>query len=482
VRRLGAPPAALICALLAFLALPSGAADLRGAPVSALDLIELQISYTTMLARYYRPVAPRTLVDGARTGIAAELVARGVRGARLPFTPARLDVSQGSDAVDDMVLRSLARYGSRLDGHRLVEAAVAGELASVRDPYTLIFQPPQFKKFNAFLGNETFGGIGVVLDFDAASGRATIERVLPESAAATAGLRAGDVLVAVEGRQLAGLGGAAVRDALRGRVGTTVRVDVSRDGVVTSYALVRAQVRDPDVRTARFGATGYLALSRFGSGAGSELTSALADLTRQGARAFVLDLRGNGGGYGDQATAVASAFIASGPIFTVRERQGVTSVARASGGSTFHAPLVVLVDGDTASAAEIVAGAIQDDGVGTLLGTRTFGKGLVQSVFPLPDGSAIKMTTARYTTPKGRDIDRIGIEPDVVVAQPPGARPGDPADDPQLARALAALRGGGPVTSAPSAMPSSSPSAGSPEERSASPPAAGSAAPSAAPS
>ncbi len=474
MRRAGAPVAALFCALLAT---PSGAANLRtapnprdapnprGAPISALDLIELQISYTTMLARYYLPVAPRTLVDGARTGIAAELVARGVRGARLPFTPARVDASQGSDAVDDMVLRSLARYGSRLDGHRLVEAAVAGELSSVRDPYTLIFQPPQFKKFNAFLGNETFGGIGVVLDFDAAGGRATIERVLPGSAAGTAGLRAGDALVAVDGRPLAGLGGAAVRDALRGRVGTTVRVDVARDGVVTSYALVRAQVRDPEVRSARFGATGYLALSRFGSGAGSELTSALADLTRQGARAFILDLRGNGGGYGDQATSVASAFIASGPIFTVRERQGVTSVARAAGGSTFHAPLVVLVDGDTASAAEIVAGAIQDDRVGTVLGTRTFGKGLVQSVFPLPDGSAIKMTTARYTTPKGRDIDRIGIEPDIVVAQPPGARLGDPAADPQLARALAILSSpaaGTPVPAAASALPTAAASSALP--------------------
>jgi hypothetical protein len=173
---------ALLCALLAQ---PGRAARLTGAPVSALDLIELQISYTTMLARYYRPVAPRTLVDGARTGIAAELVAGGVHGARLPFTPAHVDFAQGSDAIDDMVLRSLARYGARLDGHRLVQAAVAGELASVRDPYTLIFQPPQFKKFNAFLGNETFGGIGVVLDFDAAGGRATIERVLPDGAPAT---------------------------------------------------------------------------------------------------------------------------------------------------------------------------------------------------------------------------------------------------------------------------------------------------------
>jgi carboxyl-terminal processing protease len=137
----------------------------------------------------------------------------------------------------------------------------------------------------------------------------------------------------------------------------------------------------------------------------------------------------------------------------------VTSVARASGASTFHAPLVVLVDGDTASAAEIVAAAIQDDGVGILLGTRTFGKGLVQSVFPLPDGSAIKMTTARYTTPKGRDIDRIGIEPDIVVTQPPGARPGDPATDPQLARALAVLNPAATAAPVPSAAPSTEPSA-----------------------
>jgi carboxyl-terminal processing protease len=432
--------AALAAALLASALFPArGSAATAGAPVSALDLIELQISYTTLLARYYRPLAPRTLVDGARTGIAAELAARGVRDARLPFTPAHVDFSQGSDAIDDMVLRSLAHYGSRLNAHALVVAAVAGELASVRDPYTLIFKPPQFKKFNAYLGNERFGGVGLVLDFDPSAGTAIVERVLPGGPAATAGLLAGDGIVAVDGRPVAELHGAGVRDALRGKIGTTVRVAVRRGGADITYALVRAEVSDPQVHTALFGTTGYLALSRFGSGAGAELKAALGDLSAKGARAFVLDLRGNGGGYGDQATEVASDFIASGPIFTVRERGGTSSVSRATGGATFHGPLAVLVDGDTASAAEIVAGAIQDDAVGTLVGTRTFGKGLVQSVFPLPDGSAIKMTTARYTTPKGRDIDRVGIEPDVLVPEPPGSRPGDPATDPQLARALAAV-------------------------------------------
>ena len=121
----------------------------------------------------------------------------------------------------------------------------------------------------------------------------------------------------------------------------------------------------------------------------------------------------------------------------------------------FPERLAVLVDGDTASAAEIVAGAVQDDGVGSIVGVKTFGKGLVQSIFPLPDGSAIKLTTARYTTPKGRDIDRVGIVPDIVVVEPPGAIRGDPATDSQLAAALAAARG----TGTPAPVPSGSPAA-----------------------
>jgi carboxyl-terminal processing protease len=152
-------------------------------------------------------------------------------------------------------------------------------------------------------------------------------------------------------------------------------------------------------------------------------------------------LRANGGGYGDEATAVASAFV-TGPVFTTRERGGATTVAAATGKPTWTGPLAVLVDGDTASAAEIVAGAIQDDGAGTLVGTRTFGKGVVQSVFPLPDGSAVKLTTARYTTPKGRDIDKVGITPDVPIAEPPGSTVGDPETDPQLARGLVVVRSG----------------------------------------
>jgi carboxyl-terminal processing protease len=403
--------------------------------ISALDVIELQIGYTTILARYYKPVAPRTLVDGARTGIEAELLARGI-DATLPYAPANVDLYGGGDAIDTMVFGSIARYGARVDPHRLIVAALSGELAALHDPYSVLFHPAQFKKFTAFLGNGRVGGIGALVSFVAASDEVRIDRVLPDGPAARGGLQAGDAIESIDGKSVGQIGSAGVRDALRGTIGTTVRLVVERAGTRTAYAFVRAEIHDPEVSFARFGAVGYLALSRFGDRAGAELTADLADLESQGATAFVLDLRGNGGGYGDEATAVASAFIASGPIFTTRERNGATTVSSASGKANVHAPLVVLIDGDTASAAEIVAGAIQDDGAGTLVGTRTFGKGVVQSVFPLPDGSAFKVTTARYTTPKGRDIDGVGIAPDVAVSQPAGATRGDPATDPQLQAAL----------------------------------------------
>ncbi|GAC1305418.1 MAG: hypothetical protein NVSMB19_16860 [Vulcanimicrobiaceae bacterium] len=455
-----APPAAgflaVALALASSPALP--AAKREPAPataaVSALDLIELQISYTTILARFYEPVEPRTLVVGARAGLAAELASRGMRAAPLPVVPARVDFGRGGDLIDTMVVGAIARYGARVNAHRLVEAAVGGELAALHDPYTLIFRPQQFKRFNTFLGNAAFGGIGAVLTFDAAHGRAPVERVIAGSPAAAAGLRAGDVLTAIDGRPLAQRDAGGVRAALRGKVGTTVRVSIERDGATQTLALVRAPIRDPEVRAQLFGAVGYLALSRFGDRAGAELGAALADQRAHGARGFVLDLRGNGGGYGDEATAVAALFL-DGPVFITRERGGPVRVARARMRAPFVEPLAVLVDGNTASAAEIVAGAVQDAGIGTIVGQRTFGKGLVQSIFPLPDGSALKVTTARYTTPKGRAIDRVGIRPDTPVAEPAGAVPGDPATDPQLAAALATVTA--TLAAPPVAAPAPSP-------------------------
>ena len=440
---------ATVLAFAATTLAPSGAAPSHAragvdSSLGALDIIELEIAYTTILARYYEPVKPRELVDGARNGVAAELRARGIEDAKLPLTPRDVDRYAGTDLIDGLVLRSLARYGSKLDGHALVTAAVEGELGILRDPYTVLFRPKAFKTFNAFLGNGSFGGIGAVVSLDSSTGRAPVERALPDSPAAKAGLDTGDAIVSIDGRPVAGFANAqALLGALRGRIGTPVALGIVKaDGSREDLTLTRASVRDPEVETATFGDAAYVRLTRFGDKAGEEVASAFAASRKRGTHLCVLDLRDNGGGYGDEAVNVASIFLNPGEtVFTTLERgsKPVVSVAKREAGRPCAAA-IVLVDGDTASASEIVAGALQDTKNGVVVGTKTFGKGVVQSVFALPDGSAVKMTTARYTTPNGRDIDHVGITPDHVVAEPSGSRLGDPATDPQLAAALALPR------------------------------------------
>ena len=403
--------------------------------LSALDLIELQIGYSTLLATYYLPVSPRTLVGGARTGIASYLVEHGIANASLPFVPARVDRFDGDDIVARYVLGAVARYGRRVSADGLVQAALSGETAALHDPYTLLFRPVAFKRFNAYLDGATFGGIGANLTI-AASG-ATIADTFDGSPAANAGLRPGDTIVAVDGVSVVGKEAADVSRALRGKIGSAVTLSVVRaPSAPKTYALVRAKIVPPLV-TSRIlaGGIGYVSLARFGDDAARQVRAAIVRLKAGGMRALVLDLRGNGGGYGDEAKKIASEFIASGPIFTTRERGGATTVERAAGGVAFDGTLAVLVDGDTASASEIVAGALQDTHRAVIIGTKTFGKGVVQSIFPLPDGAAMKVTTARYMTPNGRDIDRIGLVPDIVVGEPADAVHGDPARDPQLAAA-----------------------------------------------
>ena len=184
------------------------------------------------------------------------------------------------------------------------------------------------------------------------------------------------------------------------------------------------------------GKIGYIALTVFGRDTGDELNAALDRLQKQGARALVLDLRDNGGGYLEAAVAVSSKFIPSGPIVSVESRASNITTLDADDTAINPLPLVVLVNGYTASASEITSGAIQDSSVGTIIGTKTFGKGVVQTIIPLPDKSAIKVTTARYLTPRNRDINHLGVTPDIVVSENKHPQFGQPSKDEQLTRAI----------------------------------------------
>ena len=422
-------------------AAPRTAAPAPSVSLGALDVIALEICYTTVMARYYKPVDPAELVAGARSGIAAYLASRGVPNVRFAALPAHTDRYRAESAIDRDVALAVARYGKKVRTADLVSKTIAGELAALHDPYTVLFPPAGFKKFVGFLDGKPAAGIGAELDVDPQTRTVRVVDVFPDSPAESAGLQPGDTITSIDGVPPPAASSDAVATALRGPPGSTVRIGVTRgDAAHDPVPIVRRVITAPGV-TGRLlqNSLGYVRIRSFGAQSPQQLDAALAKLAAGGAQAYVVDLRANGGGYRDAAVAIGSRFV-RGTIVTTQERTGKpTSFAAKENVTQLNAPLVVLVDGDTASAAEIVAGAIQDDKAGTLVGTRTFGKGLVQETFALPDGGAIKMTTARYLTPAGRDIDKVGITPDVVVPQRFDAHPGEPGRDAQLDSALSIL-------------------------------------------
>lgn len=430
---------ALLAAVLLLIPVPARGAAPR-ASLSALDLIALEIGYTTVMARYYRPVDPLVLVDGARRGIVAYLRKQGVANPALPALPPHTDRYAAENAIARDVALAVARYPSRVQTAALVNATLDGELAALHDPYTVLFRAAAYKKFVAFLDGTANAGIGAELDVDPQTHAVRVVDVFPGSPAEAAGVRRGDTIASIDGGAPAG-SPSDVLAALRGKAGTAVRLVLVRDGVQRDpLSIVRQTIVAPDVTGyALPGGIGYVRLRSFGARSAQQLDGVLATLHAPDVHAYVLDLRANGGGYRDDAVAIASHFV-RGTVVTTQERTGAPSVFTAKSATPLlHAPLAVLIDADTASASEIVAGAIQDNRAGTLVGAKTFGKGLVQETFALPDGGAIKMTTARYRTPAGRDIEGVGITPDVVVPEPAGAHPGEPGHDPQLDRALALL-------------------------------------------
>ena len=431
------------CAALAF---APGRPVAAASDVNVLDLIETEFGYSTIVEQYQRPVAPQRLLDGARVGLVAYLRSRGIADPRVAVMHARADGRGAVPAIEQQIGLAIQRYGKRVDALALVYAAIRGEVAALHDPYSVFFTAAEVKGFSAAIDGTAFGGIGVQLARDDAHGQWLADTVFDGSPAAKAGLLAGDAIVAVDGTSLTGLDNAHVEALIRGAIGTVAQLTIVRNGapLPAPLAITRASVTPPDV-TERLlpDGVGYVALRSFSLDAGTKVRDALLRLAKRGARAYVFDLRGDGGGYESAAVHVASDFIPAGPIVANEGRDGKRRVSPADGNAVPALPLAVLVDHDSASGSELVAGAIQDRHAGTLVGTRTFGKGVAQTMFELPDGSAIKLTTARYYTAGGRFIDRIGLEPDVVVEQPPGAQMGVPGHDPQLDRALALLVPGG---------------------------------------
>jgi carboxyl-terminal processing protease len=366
--------------------------------------------------------------------------------------PAASASVQGQARRYAQILNDLQRYYyKRLDVTKLGTQGITKLLASLHDPYTVYFDPHQARQFSQELSG-SYTGIGVGLDVK--HGKLTVTEVFSGSPAAQADIRPGDLIVAVDGKPTAGLPAAADVARITGRAGTTVRLEVQPAGTTRreTLTLTRRAIHLP-LTTSRMISdrgvkVGYVSLSSFSDGAGAKVHAAVASLQRRGAQWIVFDLRNDGGGLVNEAAAVAGDFLPRGKtVVTMQGAHSPKDVVTATGGPATSLPMVVLVNGNTASASEIVTGALQDYHRATIIGSRTFGKGVVQQVMPLGDGAELKITVAAYRTPAGRDINHKGIEPDIVVSRGPTGTTATShtavaAKDPALARALRFIVGG----------------------------------------
>ena len=299
----------------------------------------------------------------------------------------------------------------------LIQGAVRGLLHGLDDPHASFLDAQAYRQFSEEHLTGQFSGVGLWLNRD--QEQVKVVTVLAGSPAEIAGILAGDVITTVDRKSVSGLLLDEVAQKILGKPGTQVRIGIVRDGGDTprEFLLSRKRLELPSVKSSLKGSVGVIELVTFTGGVGQKVRDAIRSLEGQGAKGFILDMRGNPGGVLDQAVEVASLFLDGGVVVAYRERGKQEVVFEAEGQQQTKLPLVVLVDEGSASASEIVAGAIQDRHRGLIVGNETYKKGSVQRVFGLSDGSAIKLTIASYFTPTGRAIGERGVIPDVTVAE-----------------------------------------------------------------
>ncbi len=297
--------------------------------------------------------------------------------------------------------------------------AVREMVEQLGDPYTRFMDPEQFKSMQIDTSGE-LTGVGIQISQDEETKQITVISPIEGSPAADMGIRAQDVILQVDGQSTEGMDINEVVGLIRGPVDSEVVLTISRNSQEMNFTIKRARIELHPVRfshhSAPTGDIGYIRLTQFSSNAASEMRSAIRELNNQNVAGYILDLRFNPGGLLYSSAEIARMWMDQGEIVSTVDRKGVVDrLTTGRRGKLTDKPLVVLVDGGSASASEILAGALQDNQRAVLVGTKTFGKGLVQSVHPLGDGSGLAVTIAKYYTPSGRDINKKGIEPDITV-------------------------------------------------------------------
>ena len=376
---------------------------------------------------YYRPVEAAKLVQGEHAGLQTYLneyfKAKNIhQSAALPAAQADGDQTQDLRVLDSQLAYAQDHYAHMLGSTgrtQLTEAALDGMLASLKDPYTVYLSPEQIRALNEQLNGGNFGGIGVFI-YQLKDGRVLLQPIegLP---AARAGMHGNEIVERIDGVSVSGKALDNVERMIRGPEGTAVTITSHPYAGKTphSFRITREIIHVPTVHQKMENGYNYIRLSDFGETSADEVHQALLRGIHAGAKGTILDLRDNGGGLLDAAVNISSYFIPKdNVVVTEIDRYGNREPEYTTGKTIDGTrPVVILVNGYTASASEITSGALQDYKLATLIGTKTFGKGVVQGIFSMPNGGALKITTERYVTPAGRDIQHKGIVPNIVVQE-----------------------------------------------------------------
>ena len=331
----------------------------------------------------------------------------------------KTDIYQLLELFGDVFERVRSDYVEETSDAELVEAAIQGMLSSL-DPHSSFLNKKHFKDMQVQTKGE-FGGLGIEVTME--NGYVKVVSPIDDTPAFRAGIQAGDYVTHLDGKAVQGLTLSKAVERMRGKVGEAIKLSIRREGVAPfDVEIIRDKIKIRSVRSRNDDDIGYIRITSFSEQTNSGLKDQfkkIKERTGDKLKGYVLDLRNNPGGLLDQAIAVSDAFLERGEIVSTRGRTK-------GNGQRFHAkpgdladglPVVVLINGGSASASEIVAGALQDHGRAVLMGTRSFGKGSVQTIIPLGRSGAMKLTTQRYYTPSGRSIQAKGIDPDILVEQ-----------------------------------------------------------------
>ncbi len=406
----------------------------------------IAVAYQLILQRSVDPIDAATLATAGVNGLRAALIENGVTPPEVPSPTFTQDANQDASLLHATVQATIDRYSSKLSSQKANDAVISAMAKSVGDCHTSYFTPEQFKQQIAWVqGQMQFGGIGASLRKAKPGDPLVIWRVFAGTPAAKAGLKDGDVIQAVDGRDVSSYSVQAVVDLIRGPVGKPVQLTILPVGQRTSrpVTIVRGEIQPPNVEYHMLpNQIGYVQLYGFPENVAGQLKQALDALDRQGARSWIIDVRDNGGGALDSVTQVLSMFVPKNTLlFYLYDANGKRTDYLADGSVRSHVPpIVVLTNDGTGSGGEIFAAVLQEQGIATLVGSRTAGCVGTGQLFPLPGGSGLQVAIAKLLTGQGKVLNQLGVTPDISIDM--SVQDLTNGHDPQLQRGVELIQSG----------------------------------------